>query len=261
MQRAIDLDSSLSPFPAMLYRLEAVLGAGGFGVALRCRELLTGDNGVVVVKALYGDDPDRPVAEVFQEVVALRRLRHPALIHIANHGYVDGNLGRGAYIEMEFFAGVSLADWLREHQRMSVDDTLALFAPVVAAMREVHAAGLVHRDLSPDNLLVRRDDDGWTVKLIDFGLADRLHRGVHGDDKSLVGQSITGKWDYAPREQRGGEGEVGSWSNVYSSMITSAMWTPLPNRAMATCGHARPNALIPRSKGRRIVVGVGGVVR
>jgi tetratricopeptide (TPR) repeat protein len=161
LQRAIDRDSSLSPFPVMLYRLDAILGAGGFGVALRCRERTTGDDNVVVVKALYGDGLlDRPVSEVFQEVVALRRLRHPALIRIGNHGYVDGNRGRGAYIEMEFFAGISLAEWLREHPKgMSVDDVLALFAPVVAAMQEVHAAGLVHRDLSPDNLLLRRDGD------------------------------------------------------------------------------------------------------
>jgi len=74
----------------------------------------------------------------------------------------------------------------------------------------------VHRDLSPDNLLLRRDGDCWEVKLIDFGLADRLHDGSRSEHKSLMQQSITGKWQYAPPEQRGEGGEIGPWSDVYS---------------------------------------------
>jgi formylglycine-generating enzyme required for sulfatase activity len=118
---------------------------------------------------------------------------------------------------MEWFDGESLDVWLKTHGSLTPEQAQALFPPVVEAMREVHAADLLHRDLSPDNLLLRPlSEGGWDLRIIDFGLAYRLDGG--GDARrglSAVQQSLTGKLDYAPPEQCLG-GDLGPWSDVYS---------------------------------------------
>jgi len=134
---------------------------------------------------------------------------------------------------MAWFDGRSLADWLREHQRLSLEQALALFPPVIDAMRQVHARGLLHRDLTPDNLLLRPDGDGWALRIIDFGLAYRLEAaGGWAGGQSVMAQSLTGKWGYAPPEQIAG-GDLGPYSDVYTfgKSVCKALFGRLsPNR-------------------------------
>ena len=231
IEQAMALDPALSPFPPGKFQLQAILGAGGFGVALRCRRVLEGDD--VVIKALYPDEISRPLTQVFAEYARLKPIPHPALIALHDYGYVDWTSQRGPYIEMEWFDGRSLADWLRGHGRLSLDQALALFPPVIDAMRKVHAEGLLHRDLTPDNLLLRPDGDGWALRIIDFGLAYRLEAaGGQGRGNTVIGRSLTGKWDYAPPEQITG-GKLGPYSDVYTfgKTVCKALFDRLsPNR-------------------------------
>ena len=231
LDRAMALDPGLAPFPVEKYELQAILGAGGFGVALQCLDRFTG--GQRVIKALHPDDLSRPLSEVFAEVAALGELCDPALIRIHGAHYVDWTSKAWPYIEMEWFDAPSLEIWLRDHGSLSVEQAVALITPLVVAMRRVHAAGLLHRDLSPDNLLLRPDDQGgWDLRIIDFGLAYRLDAaaGRMGSGKSMLQQSLTGKWDYAPPEQRLG-GRLGAYSDVYSfgrTICKALFGTPSP---------------------------------
>ncbi len=116
-----------------------------------------------------------------------------------------------AYIVMEFLEGESLSRYLREHGPMPFAQALALLDPVMAALEGIHAKGLIHRDISPSNLMLL---DGGGVKLLDFGTA----RGA-----SPVGErslSVVLKPGYAPEEQYISHGAQGPWSDVYAMSAT-----------------------------------------
>lgn len=116
-----------------------------------------------------------------------------------------------AYIVMEFLEGESLSRYLREHGPMPFAQALALLDPVMAALEGIHAKGLIHRDISPSNLMLLTDGG---VKLLDFGTA----RGA-----SPVGErslSVVLKPGYAPEEQYISHGAQGPWSDVYAMSAT-----------------------------------------
>jgi hypothetical protein len=106
---------------------------------------------------------------------------------------------------------------------LSPDDLLAIAGQVARGMQAAHRRGILHRDLKPDNILVRREGDAWSVKVIDFGLAmgrqvtaTGVPQGQH--EKSMLKTSVAGTVLYAPPEQLGrlpGVG-VGPYSDVYT---------------------------------------------
>src|SRR5205823_1691435 len=86
--------------------------------------------------------------------------------------YVDAAQKR-PYLVMDYFDGPTLAAYLEEHGALSADELRALAVPVAEALATAHARGILHRDVKPANILVRREGEGWRVKLIDFGLAQK----------------------------------------------------------------------------------------
>ena len=115
-----------------------------------------------------------------------------------------------AYIVMEYLDGVSLKRYVQKKGKLDVDTTLTILRPVITSLGAVHKAGLIHRDISPDNILITRNSE---VKLIDFGAS--LHSG--DDEKS---HSIVLKQGFAPEEQYRTHGKQGPWSDIYALGIT-----------------------------------------
>ena len=116
-----------------------------------------------------------------------------------------------AYIVMEFLDGKSLSQYLREHGPMPFAQAFALLEPVMAALEGLHEKGLIHRDISPSNLMLL---NGGGVKLLDFGTAcDASPAG----ERSL---SVVLKPGYAPEEQYTTRGAQGAWSDVYAMSAT-----------------------------------------
>ncbi len=159
-----------APFPLADFEAERILGAGGFGVAFLCRRL-GGDH--VVVKALSAECLDREVAAVFQEAVVLQQVRHPCVIRLQHYGYADAANRSRPYLVMDYFEGLTLQEHVRRHGALPEGDVPALALQTAAALRAAHEKGVLHRDVKPANLLVRRQGSGWEVRLIDFGLALR----------------------------------------------------------------------------------------
>ncbi len=115
-----------------------------------------------------------------------------------------------AYIVMEFLEGIDLKEFLKRNGRLTPNQTLNLLMPVMDALRKIHAQGLIHRDISPDN--IRLVDGG--VRLLDFGAARDMSAVAN---RSL---SIMLKPGYAPEEQYRSRGNQGPWTDVYALCAT-----------------------------------------
>ena len=210
LRQAMALDPArFAPFPLDDYEPERILGAGGFGVTFLCRLRLSG--GRVAVKALTTDGLERDIRTVMQEAAALDQLNHPSIIRLRHCGHADPARTR-PYLVMEFFEGQTLEEYVRAHGGLPLESTLSLAAMVAQALQAAHGKGILHRDVKPANILVRRAGEilplggGWEVKLIDFGLA--LSQSLLGGStlrqgKTIASSSIAGTLDYAAPEQVG----------------------------------------------------------
>ena len=116
-----------------------------------------------------------------------------------------------AYIVMEYLEGITLKRYLRENQRIAPEDLIELLVPLIESLDEIHSQGMIHRDISPDNIMVLPDG---RIKLMDFGAArDYTEFG----EKSL---SIVLKPGYAPPEQYQTHGVQGPWTDIYALCAT-----------------------------------------
>ena len=220
--QAANLDSRrFLPFPASKYQPRRILGAGGFGVVFLCKHREMDD--LVVVKTLVREELDRDADQSFAEARVLRQLDHAAIIRTLDAGYMDREAKSRPYLVMDYFDGLSLDEHIRANGPLSAEDLLMVAKQVADGLRAAHGKNILHRDVKPANVLVRRDKDAWRVKVIDFGLA-LVKKGEapgsaassrHG--KSLIGASVAGTVYYAAPEQMGQMPDVavGPYSDVY----------------------------------------------
>ena len=115
-----------------------------------------------------------------------------------------------AYIIMEFLDGITLKDHLKTNGLLSAEKTVELLMPVMMSLKKVHEQGMIHRDISPDNIMLV----GNKVKLLDFGAARNVSA---NENKSL---SIMLKPGYAPEEQYRSKGNQGPWTDIYALCAT-----------------------------------------
>jgi len=221
LRQAAEADPArFAPFPLAKYPPQRILGAGGFGVAFLCQHAHL--RHPVVVKSLHATDLECNVADILREGRTLKTLRHPAIIQVDDSDYADPGQQR-PYLVLEHFAdSQSLGAYLEAHGPLPLADSLAIAHPVAEALAAAHQAGILHRDLKPDNLLVKREANGrWQVKLIDFGMALRQKLvketlATSSFQHSLLGQSLGGTYRFAAPEQLGLRPEpVGPYSDVY----------------------------------------------
>ena len=122
-----------------------------------------------------------------------------------------------AYIVMEYLQGSDLRDYIQKQGgRLSPTQTLNIMRPVMAALVKVHEAGLVHRDISPDNIMLQYDG---SVKLMDFGAVRSVNNAAVDKELTQATQAIV-KHGFAPIEQYSARGSIGPWSDEYALCAT-----------------------------------------
>lgn len=206
------------------YIIEEVLGQGGFGITYAAFDkkmhlkvavkeyfphtLVDRDtdesNQIFLVKETDSDVVSVGIGKFLNEARVLAAFwQEPGIVGVRDF-FPENNT---AYIVMEYLKGKNLSSYLIGH-KFGADDIFMLMEPVMDSLEKVHSEGLIHRDISPDNIFYQ--DDG-TLKLVDFGAAR-----VYADDKRTFGISKDG---YTPPEQYSEEG-MGPWTDVYSLCAT-----------------------------------------
>ena len=184
------------------YRIESELGHGRMAVVYRAS---TAGGEAVALKVITSRlAKDRVFLRRFdREIRMALRVSHPNVVPVLDHGHY----GHLPFLVQRLFAGGSLAQLLNREGRLELSETLRIAAQVASGTDAVHAAGLVHRDITPGNLLL---DENGIACISDFGLA----KDTDASRLTRPGQAL-GSVDYMAPEQIRGE-EVGSAADIYS---------------------------------------------
>ncbi|MCE9627772.1 MAG: HEAT repeat domain-containing protein, partial [Candidatus Eisenbacteria bacterium] len=152
------------------FRIVNRIGGGGFGTVYRAEDLLVNEELVLKVLSPQLSHDPQVIKRFVQELKLTRRVSHPTVIRI--HDLLD--LGGAHAISMEYFAGRDLGIVLHEDGALSPERTCVIAEQVLEGLVAAHAAGVLHRDIKPGNILV---GDGDRVRLVDFGLASATQMG------------------------------------------------------------------------------------
>jgi HAMP domain-containing protein len=207
------------------YRIDGILGQGGFGIAYAATDVNL--NAKVVIKEYLPEDfayraTDHTVSarddedqDFYQsgldaflvEARTLATFRHPNIVRVAR--FFEAH--KTAYMVLEYERGQSLKAYRKKHENIPEATLVQLLAPLLDGLAVVHAAGYLHRDIKPDNIYVR-DSDGSLV-LLDFGAARQT-----ASERAEIGTVVTP--GYGPIEQYAGGGRQGPWTDLYAMGAT-----------------------------------------
>lgn len=210
------------------FEIKRVIGEGGFGITYEGLDQVL--NARVAIKEYYMTGfVNRNVAasldvipSVGEKAETFRKNRekfYSEAMVLAKFGEEDGIVriqdyfqeNETAYIVMEYLDGGSLKDRLNRDGRMNWEEALDLLMPGMVSLEHVHEAGIIHRDISPDNIMLTKSGK---IRILDFGAARKT---TDSDPKSL---SVILKPGYAPEEQYRSKGVQGPWTDVYAFCAT-----------------------------------------
>jgi serine/threonine protein kinase len=202
------------------YRLVRMLGEGTFGEVWRAEDLRLSARSVAMkfLKSEFLAHPEA-VARFEAEADALAKVQHPHVVAVLDRGRARGT----HFLVTEFVEGDPLTEWIASHQarRMlpTIPSALAIFEQICAGLGAAHAirapGAIVHRDIKPDNVLVRALPDGSPfVKVVDFGIA-QLGQRTGTRTGAMMGTPLY----MAPEQAVGNVAAIGPWTDVFSLAV------------------------------------------
>jgi serine/threonine protein kinase len=231
------------------YRVESVLGAGGFGLTylatdsnldlkVALKEYLPGDFAARAEDSTVHPKPGE-AAESFQwglqrfmdEARTLASFRHPNIVRVMR--FFEAN--RTGYMVMEFVEGKPLPDWIGARRPLPQQSLLAIVTPLLDGLDVIHKSGYLHRDIKPANIFMR--EDGSPV-LLDFGSARQLTGGGNQELTAVVSPG------YAPLEQYHTQGRQGAWSDLYA-FGGMMYWMLTGNKPVEAAARVRQDIMPP----------------
>jgi serine/threonine protein kinase len=239
------------------YRLESVLGAGGFGMTYLCTDthldkrvaikeyfpsdlaLRALDGSVVAVNTDSDLSYQWGLERFIQEARTLAKFSHPHIVRV--NRYFEANTT--GYMVMDYEDGESLSQLLQREAQPGEARIKEIVLPLLEGLQAVHETGFLHRDIKPANIFIRTN--GSPV-LLDFGAA---RQAVNGSTKSLTAVLTPG---YAPLEQYSGDGNQGPWSDIYAmaGVIYRAFTNENPPDAVSRLKNDAVPARLAQLKGR-----------
>ena len=210
------------------YTIKSVLGQGGFGITylgmdeLYQRKVAIKEffpQGIVTRNTEYEDtvtvtyveekaDYEKGKERFLKEARTMAKFsKNEGIVKVLDFFEINNT----AYIVMEYLEGITLKQYIRENQRITLEELVRLLVPLIESLDEIHSQGMIHRDISPDKIMVLPDG---RIKLMDFGAArDYTKFG----EKTL---SIVLKPGYAPPEQYQTHGIQGPRTDIYALCAT-----------------------------------------
>ncbi len=195
------------------YRLERLLGAGSTSQVFLGKHVVLGRRAAikVLVHKLLGNED--VISRLLTEAKVVNDIRHPNLIDISD--FINTTSPRRVALVMEYIEGPSLTI-CREHP-LTFEQAIGVMLQLVAAVRAAHAAGIIHRDIKPDNLLLTMDprehpDEVPTLKVVDFGIAKMAHSNLA---QTAVG-TMLGTPAYMAPEQIAGRPRPSAATDVFA---------------------------------------------
>ncbi|WP_283133744.1 Stk1 family PASTA domain-containing Ser/Thr kinase [Rhizohabitans arisaemae] len=188
------------------YRVESRIARGGMATVYLALDLRL--ERTIALKVMHGElagDPEF-VRRFIREAKATASLSHPNIVGVFDQGIDD----RHVYLAMEYVPGRTLRDLLRERGHLGQREALELMVPVLAALGAAHAAGIIHRDVKPENVLLTGDG---RIKVVDFGLS----RAIAASNQTKTGLMI-GTIAYMAPEQMT-QGASDARTDVYAAGI------------------------------------------
>jgi hypothetical protein len=201
--------SVMDPLVIAGYRIEGEAGRGGMGVVYRARQLSM--DRLVALKVLTRrlSRDEAYVAKFLEEARSAAKLNHENIVAAIDAGESNGL----HYFAMEFVAGSSVADALDQRTKLTPNESFEIAEQIARALEHAHQAGLVHRDVKPENILIGEDGQ---AKLCDLGLAKPSQEAGTGEKSAMT----EGTPYYCSPEQALGRTDIDPRSDVYSLGIT-----------------------------------------
>ncbi len=200
------------------YEILELIGKGGMGAVYRARHVyLDEERAIKVISARHATDRDF-VERFIREAKILTRLRHPNLVQF--HEF--GTLGEDTFfMVMELIRGQSALERIRIQGKIPVGEAIKTICEAAAGLESAHQKGIIHRDISPDNLMiVSSEGAGEITKVLDFGIAKPLFESTQ---QFTTSNMFIGKPEYCSPEQCGSLREdetIDGRSDIYSLGIT-----------------------------------------
>ena len=239
------------------YRVNGVIGQGGFGITYDGTDLNLDMH--VAIKEYFPNMMANRHVTVSTEVLCsassqdmyeqgmenfLNEAKNMAKYagednFVTVHDYFKEN--NTAYIIMEFVEGITLKQYMKEHGKLNMDDVMPIIVPIMGTLEKIHNKGMIHRDVSPSNIMVLPDG---RVRLLDFGAVKEVSQYT----QNLTAMSSVYKYGYSPIEQQTMGLRQGPYTDIYAlcatiyEMLTGSVPPPALTR------NVEGDSLIPPSK-------------